>query len=132
MNEEHQLKRIKIRRYGTGPSDLGKVLTAAKADNHSVLAPTHLIERDGEVIGCLEIASTPVVMVWMDSKKTKIRDSIRIMDFYEDQVGELLERNGRQDKQVIVPCSAKSPYLDYMKEIGYVDAGDFKLFIKKL
>lgn len=116
--------RMRIRPFTHG--DLHKVLTAAMQDGHSVLKPTHVVERSGEVIGAIEIASVPLIHLWCHTKKVTPKDSIRIRDFFENMAG---------TKMFVLPCSKNSPYLEHMEQRGERDGyeciGEYKIFIRK-
>lgn len=127
QNEADSLLRrhVMIRPFDNG--DLSKVLIAAKGDNHSVIKPTDVIEKAGEIVGALEIGSTPQVLVWMDTQKTNVRDSLDILHYFNSIVARMGHRT------YTLPCSSKSPYLPYLEKTGwYHNLGQFTLFLKKV
>ena len=93
----------------------------AAEDNHMLAWPTHNITRDGASIGALSII--PSVIVWLDTRKARIRDAITMQTYYEG----LLANTARC---VLVPCALNSPLLPYMGRAGYIEVGTQKLFIK--
>lgn len=101
---------------------------AAKADNHAVFAPTDVIIRDGQIVGALEIASTPCVFWWMHTDRTTIRDSIMAYQFYENQVRRL------GAKHVVVPCPTDSPFYQLLSnpKSGYMELPKTVVFMKQL
>lgn len=104
---------------GVNMTDLMK---AAHGDGHEVMFPTHVIEKSGEIVGALSLNSVPTVLHWMHTKKANIRDSMCAMNFFENVVGA---------GTFLLPCSEKSPYLPLLSRVGYVDAGSFRMFVKK-
>lgn len=118
---------IHVRPYLGG--NLGAIQKAAMLDNHTVMAPTQYIEKHGEIVGALEISTSIPVLVWMDTKKTTIRDSIEVMRFYENFVF----GHNTPHKTILLPCSITSPYIEYLRnpKLGYVSGGQFELFVKK-
>lgn len=109
--------------------NLGAIQKVAQLDNHTVMNPTQVIERNGEIIGALEISSSVPVLVWMDTKKTTIRDSIEVMRFYEN----FIFAHNVPNKTILLPCSLTSPYIEYLRnpKLGYISGGNFELFVKK-
>lgn len=107
------------------PEDVPILEKLAKADDHAILLPTHVVERDHQMIGYLSMANIPMVIVWMDSVRANIRDSIAAMNFWENSVSD------RGGPAVIVPCNDKSPFRPYIEQVGYKDM-KVGLFIKPL
>lgn len=116
---------VQIRRCK--PEDLEALRTSAKADEHAAFRPSHVVTKNGEIIGCLEIATIPMVMFWMHTEKAKARDCVAVKTFYENFTANL----GGGQTLVAVPCAEKSPLLPFMEQMGYVDAKQ-KLFLKEL
>lgn len=105
--------------------DLGILEKLAKADDHAVLYPTHIVERDDQMLGYLSIANVPTVLVWLDSTRAVIRDSHAVMNFYENVISD------RGGQAVIVPCTEKSPFRPYIEEVGYHNL-KVGMFLKQL
>lgn len=85
----------------------------AAADNHGVLQSTHVIKKNGEIVGFLSIGAIPTVHMWMDSKKTGVKDSIVMEKFFMNEC----KKNGA--KFVVVPVPSHSPYAPLMEKAGY-------------
>jgi hypothetical protein len=100
------------------------LLEAAHADNHSVVRPTHIVRKDEGIIGYLSIGVLPTVLLWMDTKRAKVRDSLAVITFYENLVA--------PSGGVIIPVQSKSPYYPLMEQAGYEKAGDGTIFLKGL
>ena len=107
-----------------GVDEFNNVVAQAKEDKHMLFAPTHLVVEKDEVRGALTYL--PSVLVWADTRKNKIRDSIRMKEIYESQVA----FNG--GRTVIVPCHPASPYYKFMEADGYINLGYYTLFAKGL
>lgn len=118
-------KFISIRPF-TGIDEV-PVSQAAEQNAHSVLAPSHVVLKEGKIVGALEIATSIPVLVWAHTEKMGIRDSLDVMRFYENLVF------GTGNKRIILPCKKNSPFLPYLKnpKSGYVDCGEFNFFLKK-
>ncbi len=95
--------------------DLPVLQKMAIADNHAVIAPTHIIERNSQMLGYLSVGVIPTVIIWLDTDRANIRDSLAAMDFWENAVAD------RGGANVIIPCSEKSPFRSYVEKVGYVD-----------
>ena len=100
------------------------VQAVAQADGHVLVAPTHAVMKDDKVIGSLSMI--PTVLLWTDSKETKVRDSLELNSFLQNHVA----ANG--GTALCLPCTEQSPYFEVAKKLGYVDIGSFKLLIKGL
>ncbi len=96
-------------------SDLPILSKLAAADDHAVVFPTHVVERDHQMIGYLSVANVPTVLVWLDTHRANIRDSMACMNLYENMVA------GVGAPAVIIPCSEKSPFRSLVEQVGYLD-----------
>jgi len=106
-------------------SDLPILQKLAAADRHEVVLPSHVVERDHQMIGYLSVGVIPTVIVWLDSDRANVRDSMAVMTFYENAISD------RGGSHVIIPCSEKSPFRPYIENVGYVDL-HVGMFIKQL
>ncbi len=107
-------------------AELAYVTEVAKTDGHGTLAITHILERDKQPIGHLSICGIPLVLMWVHTKHGKIRDSLRLVDFYENTV------RASGATAVLVPCSKDSPYYRFMEDVGYVKGDEMTMFFKQL
>ncbi len=105
--------------------DLPILEKLAVADSHAVVLPTHVVERNNQMIGYLSVGVIPTVIIWLDSDRANIRDSVAVETFYENAIAD------RGGTHVIVPCSDKSPYREYVEKVGYVNMR-VGMFIKRL
>ena len=86
---------------------LDEVNKAASKDEHNPLFPTHVVTRDGEIVGSFCIMS-PTVYWWMDSKKTNISDSIMVLQ----SVDTLMNNEGYLG--YAMPVHPTSPYHKFL------------------
>lgn len=86
---------------------------AAAADEHIVIAPTHIMERNGEIIGYLSLGAMPVVQAWFHSQKCRALDSVRMIRAGEQVFREI------GVKQYCVGVSEHSPFAPHMGRLGY-------------
>ena len=109
--------------YPCLPQDMELLQKCAAADNHSVIEPKFIVEKQGQIIGALGMV--PSITVWMDTQRAKIRDSIEAMEFWENHLRS-------QGAGVIgVPCVENSPFRNYMEKVGYLNGGA-TLYLKNL
>ena len=97
----------------------------AAADKHALILPTHVVERNYQMIGYLSVGAVPTVIVWLDTDRASIRDSMAVMNFYENAI---TDRGG---SHVIIPCNDKSPFRPYVENVGYLNLC-VGMFIKQL
>lgn len=102
--------------------ELQKVLALAREDNDSVVLPSHLVEKNGEIVGAASLAVVPVLMLWNHSQKVGPKDSIILKHTYEA----LMEERGI--KKYIVLCNKNSPYNGKMKALGYRSIWETEIF----
>jgi hypothetical protein len=100
------------------------VQAAAQADGHVLIAPSHAILKDGKILGSLSMI--PTAMIWMHTKDAKARDTLELQSFIENH----FSANG--GTAMCLPCTKESPYFSVLSKLGYVDIGQFNLFVKGL
>jgi len=100
-----------------GPDELRDLLLAAASDNHVVIGASHVIRKDGELVGYASIGSVPMVNVWLDSKRVKALDSLRLL-----RAGEVLARD-LGVRQYLMPCAHTSPFFPHMERLGFKRLG---------
>ena len=108
------------------PALLEQLGQQAAADNHAVIAPTHVMVKDGQIIGYLSLAGLPVVQAWFDSHHKHAADSIRMIEH-----GETIfrEQGGRQ---FAVACTEESPFSPHLERLGFKKLGTTTLWAKTL
>lgn len=118
-------RELKFRPYDE-ERDGRAVLQAARADNHAPLKPTHVIERDGEIVGSLAINSLPLFRIWFHTEKIKAADSKQLLFAIESHY----RMAGVPLVATLVPL--KSPFYPVGARFGYTECPDLRLFLKGL
>lgn len=117
----------KVRIRPWTPDDEAELGAAAARDNHGVAAPTHVVLKEGKIIGYLSINKVPTVLLWLDTKQTKVRDTIDIVNCYEN----LIAAFGWPG--FLLPMQNNSPVKPFVEQAGYVLASpDTTVYFKKL
>lgn len=94
-------------------------------DRHGLPEPTHVLVREGRIVGGLSIGRVPVVFVWVHSKEGTPFDSALAMAFAENVFA--------PGTLVCVPCSEGSPFFPVLKKSGdFTDAGSYHMFLKRV
>jgi len=117
-------KFVRVRRIRE--EDMPELVKLAAADNHVVLKPTHVVAKDGEIVGYYSIGAVPVVLTWLDTKKMTAAGSVNSLCFVED----MLQSVGADC--VCIPCWESSPFFPYMEKFGYQKTITTTLFVKEL
>lgn len=104
-------------------AEMEKVMAAVKADNDGCILPTHLVEKDGEIVGCASLAVLPVVMMWNSTTKIGPRDSLQLKNTYDA----LMEEKGKGT--YVVLCNKNSPYNAHMKKLGFASVWETEVFV---
>lgn len=105
--------------------ELTRLSEAAAADNHTVLAATHLVIKEGAIVGYASLGGIPIMNVWVDSKQVRAVDTLSMMAAAEAVLAERWQA-------VVVPCMPTSPLKPYMAKLGYAEIGESVLHLKKL
>lgn len=103
-----------------------RLFEAAAADNHTVIAPTHVMMRGEQIIGYLSLGAMPVVQSWFDSKAGHVLDSLKMIEMGEA----VITSQGAQVYQVAV--SEDSPFAPHMERLGYTRVFTTTLWQKQL
>jgi hypothetical protein len=106
--------------------ELQELVAAAKEDNHDVVFPSHIVRKNGELIGYAGIFSMPILMWWLDSKKGKARDSLEMLKEIENIA------RAKQVKRYVTICAESSPYFKHMNRLGYSKLGETVMFQKEI
>lgn len=106
--------------------ELDRLVEAAKADAHRVVLATHVVEKDGEIVGYGSINAAPTINLWLDSKKVKPLDSIRLLHRLTDGLSFTGARH------VLMPCADNSPFAPIMPQLGFEPLGHTTLYLKGL
>ena len=96
---------------------------AAAADGHAVYAPTHLVQRDGQIVGGLSLGGLPLLFLWLDTQRVTPRETYQV---WSAAAAELRGRG-----PVIVPCTDASPLRPYLERLGGQRVGTAHLYLKE-
>ena len=108
-------------------ADYHAVHAAAEADQHRVIAATHMVEKKGAVVGYCSLGAATPLLVWLDTKQVQARDSLYLLNMAENVAANAGVR------QLMVPCQTTSPFHPHMEKFGYQNAGaPFDIFLKTL
>lgn len=107
-------------------ADITPLTKAAEEDGHQVFAATHVVEKDGQLIGYFSIGAIPTVLVWMDSKKSSAADSL-IMN---NSIDNFLRLQGV--REMVVLCTDTSPFYAKMGKLGFAKVTNTSVFTKRL
>jgi hypothetical protein len=111
--------------YPAKPEDIPLLTELATPDNHAVVAPSHVVKKDGRLIGYVSIGTIPMAVVYLNTKETTCYDSATVLNFVENTVAQF-------SPIICTPCATKSPLFPYMERIGYLSYGTHEMFIKSL
>lgn len=106
-------------------SELPGLALRAKSAGHALIAPTHVFDRAGELVGYASLAGIPLLLPWVGKSMTA-RDSVYLLNLMENLLAE------RGASEVLIPVEDGSPFRPYMAGFGYQDYGPCRVHIKKL
>jgi hypothetical protein len=115
----------KVRRI-RNVQELSDVLALAREDNDGCSLPTHVIEKNNELVGCASIALVPVLMVWHHTKKIGPKESMQLKNTYDS----IMEEKGINS--YIILCNKNSPYNQHMKRLGYESVWETEVFTNNI
>jgi len=107
-------------------NQLERLNILAAEDNHKVVAPTHTVQKNNEIVGYLSHGAIPTVLCWLSTTRVKATDTVHILNNME----EMSVFKGY--KYILVPCSENSPYRPYMEKFGYHNHGLSNMFTRQL
>jgi len=94
-----------------------KVQAAAKSDHGGIFQPSHMVLRDGEVVGAFSVNMTAGCW-WMHTTKAKPRDSLAAYQTMEAIFAD------RGINEYIMPCHQDSKFHKLMPRGGYEIIGN--------
>ena len=118
------LKNMPVVRPVRDRDEFIKLNNEALEDRHLAIAPTHVFEKSGDIIGYANVGTMTPVNTWFHSKKCKARDSLQIINVLENMV----RISGSQ--AMLAPVSNQSPFLPVMDRFGYINMGSSNLMLK--
>lgn len=108
--------------------DLAPLKAAAGDDGHVVIAPTHVIWKEGELAGYVSLGRMPLLLSWLHTHKIKARDTQYVLNLCEN-----LASAAAPGGVLCVPCVEQSPLRPYMEKFGYgISAERVALCFKRL
>lgn len=99
------------------------VAQAARDDNDAMEYPSHVVLRDGEIIGSAGIAVMPLLMVWNHTEKVRAAESMHLKRVYDS----IMETKGFD--KYFVACNKRSPYNGHMKKLGFAPIWETEIFM---
>lgn len=103
----------------------GRVVQAAIADNDSMHYPTHVVEKDGKIVGAWGLGNVPLVMVWHKSDDISPKESMILNNNFRSIM------NDRGNQQFFIACNSKSPYIDHMGRFGFKPVWPTNIFLSE-
>lgn len=94
--------------------EIEQISEKALADNHGVIAPSHIVEHGTELGGCLSVGTIPLVLTWLNTANMRPLQSAEVFR----QVERSLRFNGC--RYVAYSCPRQSPFYDLAERAGYV------------
>ena len=97
----------------------------AKENNHQLWAPTHVVRKEGVIVGGLSIGGVPLVNVFYGPK-------IRAQDTFivQDETEKVIKENMWKD--YLVSLSPDSPMYKHASKWGLIELGNTFLHYKKI
>lgn len=102
------------------------VEAVAKEQDHTVIAATDILEKDGKVVGYLSVGGMPMILGWVSTQDVPKRETFHIVNTTECVAARL------GWNLICVPMPKHSPFHQVMEELGYHNGGSYDLFTKTL
>ena len=118
------LKNMPVVRPVKDRDEFIKLNNEALEDRHLAIAPTHVFEKLGDIIGYANVGTMTPVNTWFHSSKCKARASLHIINVLENMV----RLSGSQ--AMLAPVSNQSPFFPVMNRFGYINMGSSNLMLK--
>jgi hypothetical protein len=103
-----------------------ELLARAAEDKAFVYYPTHIIEKDGEVIGFFSIGANPVILAHFDRQKCSAKDTIKAIEIGENFMRALGHKN------YTLLCETESPFYPLLEKMGYKNIMPTNMMSKNL
>jgi hypothetical protein len=104
---------------------LDAVQAAAAEDSHTLLCPTHIVFRDGEIIGSMSVIAIPLVNIWAHSQKSNVRNTVEIINAARN-----IGRQKNNGLPVVTICAPISPISPLMPKLGFTKYGDTTIYLE--
>jgi hypothetical protein len=110
------------------PEELETLCAQAQEDNHGLFLPTHVLRKDGKMVGYFSVGHPGgvIVFAWLSTADVPARESFHLVNAVEDMVA----RTGA--KYVCFPVPRQSPFHPLMESMGYKDGGEYTFWIKEV
>lgn len=110
------------------PAEFQRLQELAAHDKHGVFAPTHPIRMGvgGELAGYFSVGAVPLVLAHLSTQDLSSRDSFNLINNVEN----LVALNNYT--AVCFPVPRQSPFHPLMEKMGFLNLGEYDLFLKNL
>ena len=105
--------------------ELEQVLKAAREDKHNMPTPTHVIEKDGKIVGCWGLGNIPLVSVWHKEGSLGPKESLNLNSTFKSIMDD------RGHGVFLIACNEDSPYMPFMEKVGYEPVWKTNLLLSK-
>ena len=102
------------------------VAQAAKDDNDNMQMPSHVVLKDGEIVGGWQIAQMPLVLAWHHTQKVNAKDSMLINSTVESMMSTM------GINQWFMACNSHSPFMSHMEKFGFNPIWSTNIFHKEI
>lgn len=102
------------------PEEVARAEQATAAGGHSCLNPTHLMERDGQVVGYASVGAITFLTGWI-AKEIPQPEAAQLLGAVEAQCPPGL---------VVMPCTADCRFVHDMKKLGWQRGSKTRLHFK--
>ena len=99
---------------------------AARFEKHGVLAPSHVVERDGRLVGYASLNRLPLLTGWLSDEEVSQAEGREIIAQLE------AEARAAGLTELFFPCTPDCRFLPDMAAMGYHRAGPVTLYLKPL
>ena len=89
------------------------VAQKAKEDGDNMQLPSHVVLKNGEVVGGWNIGQVPLLMCWHHREKVSAKDSLIINSTVESMMSHV------GINQWWMACNSHSPYMKYFEKFGH-------------
>lgn len=116
MNAIHTSGRATLRPLRAG--ELPALERAAAADAHRVIAATHLVEKDGAIVGYASVGSVLMLNTWVARGRVTARESFALLRECE------LKLAAQGAEYICLPVGMDSPFRPLVAGLGYTPLGE--------
>jgi len=110
--------------------DIPVLEALAAQDGHSVVLPSHVFEKGGEIVGCISLGRAVFTLPWFHSERCQVRDTLYFVNQAENLAAALMPPD--HSGILCVPFVPNSPLHPYIAGLGYQNGGSVSLTFKKV